>query len=370
MHILLLSAYDTRSHRRWREGLVAVFPDHDWTVLALPPRHFLWRVRGNSLTWAFGERERLTQPYDLVIATSMTDLSALRGMVPSLATVPTLVYCHENQFAYPDRRANPCSEPKVVNLYSVLSADRVIFNSEFNRQTFLDGVQAFLSKMPDRVPPGIPETIREQSAVLPVPLGAYWFEQGVVATPKKSPLTIVWNHRWEYDKGPDRLFAAMMKLRHAGVDFRVHVIGQQFRVQPPVFSGMRAQLGDCIGSWGMVEADADYRRLLCESHVVLSTALHEFQGLAVQEAVACGCIPLVPDRLAYPEYFDREFRYPSCPEEPETEAATIAGRLLGLAELCRAGDLPAAPDLNKLSWSGLQSAYAGEFNTLAGLQAV
>ncbi|UCC55743.1 MAG: DUF3524 domain-containing protein [Gammaproteobacteria bacterium] len=370
MHILLLSAYDTRSHRRWREGLVAAFPGWDWTVLALPARHFLWRVRGNSLSWATGERELLTQPYDLVIATSMVDLSALRGMVPTLAAVPALVYFHENQFAYPDRRATPRSEPKVVNLYSALSADRVVFNSQYNRETFLDSVQAFLSQMPDRVPPGIPETIRQKSAILPVPLDAFWFAQDRVATPGESPLTIIWNHRWEYDKGPELLFAAMLKLRHAGVDFRVHVIGQQFREQPPVFAEMRAQLGDRIGSWGMVESDADYRRLLCESHVVLSTSLHEFQGLAVQEAVACGCIPVVPDRLAYPEYFDSDFRYPSCPEEPETEAAAIAGRLISLAGLYRAGELPAAPDLNKLSWAGLQSAYAEEFTALVGLQTV
>ncbi len=75
MRILLLSAYDAHSHRRWRQGLVDAFPDWQWTVLTLPPRNFLWRIRGNSLSWAFSERETLEQPYDLVIATSMTDLS-------------------------------------------------------------------------------------------------------------------------------------------------------------------------------------------------------------------------------------------------------------------------------------------------------
>jgi len=365
MHILLLSAYDAHSHRRWRKGLVAAFPEHDWTVLALPPRHFLWRVRGNSLSWAFGERELLAQPYDLVIATSMTDLSALRGMVAGLAAVPALVYFHENQFAYPDRRAQSFNEPRVINLYTALVADRVLFNSEFNRQTFLDGARAFLANMPDRVPPGIPALVREKSVVLPVPLDACWFAGEGAVAPDKSPFTIVWNHRWEYDKGPERLFAALMKLQQAGVDFRVHVIGQQFRDQPPVFAGMRAQLGNSIGAWGRVEPDADYRHLLCESHVVLSTSLHEFQGLAVQEATACGCVPLVPDRLAYPEYFDRDYRYPSYAEDPEAEAVAIADRLIVLAEQHRAGLLPAPPDLRGLSWAGQQPAYAAELNTTA-----
>ena len=94
MRILLLSPYDTISHRRWREGLVAAFPQHDWTVLTLPPRHFSWRVRGNSLSWAMSELPSLQRPYELVVATSMTDLSALRGLVPPLAGVPALLYFH------------------------------------------------------------------------------------------------------------------------------------------------------------------------------------------------------------------------------------------------------------------------------------
>ncbi|MFV1974047.1 MAG: DUF3524 domain-containing protein, partial [Thiohalobacterales bacterium] len=323
MRILLLSAYDAHSHRRWREGLVAAFPEHDWTVLTLPPQNFLWRVRGNSLSWAFGERETLMQPYDLVIATSMTDFSALRGMVPSLAGVPTLVYCHENQFAYPDRRTAERNEPKLVSLYSVLAADCVVFNSSYNRDTFLEGVEAFLAKMPDHVPPGITGRIRERSTVIPVPMESTWFA-GERRQPQDGPLVLVWNHRWEYDKGPEILFAALIKLQEAGTDFRIHVIGQQFREQPPVFSEMHEKLKPHIASWGFVKEEEEYRRILCESNVVLSTALHEFQGLAVQEAVACGCIPLVPDRLAYPEFFGPEYRYPSVPDDSQTEGAGLA----------------------------------------------
>jgi len=134
MKALLLSAYDAQSHRRWRRGLVDAMPDVDWTVLALPPRNFSWRVRGNSLSWAFSERHTLEQPFDVLIATSMVDLSALRGMVPSLAAVPSVVYCHENQFAYPNQPGRmQRNEPKITSLYTMLAADRVLFNSEYNR---------------------------------------------------------------------------------------------------------------------------------------------------------------------------------------------------------------------------------------------
>ena len=171
MRILLLSAYDAASHRRWREGLVAAFPDHEWQVLALPARHFSWRIRGNSLIWANSDRPVLERGYDLIVSTSMVDLATLKGLVPSLANVPAVVYFHENQFAYPTReRQFDSVEPKMVTLYAALAADRIAFNSDYNRSTFMGGVETLLASLPDAVPAGIVESLAAKSVVLPVPL--------------------------------------------------------------------------------------------------------------------------------------------------------------------------------------------------------
>ena len=362
MKILLLSAYDALSHRIWREGLVKALSNFKWTILTLPPRHFGWRIRGNSLTWAFSERKTLNRHYDLVIATSMCDLATLRGLVPTLARLPTLVYFHENQFAYPQsEKAYPSVEHKLVSLYTALAADRVLFNSEFNRTTFLDGVQALLRKMPDGVPAGIIEDIHKRSETLPVPLDDSWFHDRAHHD-KNEVFTLLWNHRWEYDKAPERFLKALLKFKACGIAFQVNIIGQQFRDTPPIFEEIRPALEDHIVAWGTIKDTERYRKILRQSHAVISTALHDFQGLAVLEAVASGCIPVVPDRLAYRETIGAEFRFPSHPDDPERETDALLERLIHLEEQHRTGTLPCAPDVSYLSWHNLKPDYQAAFD--------
>lgn len=356
--ILLLSAYDAVSHQHWRRGLVQALPEYAWTVLTLPPWNFSWRIRGNSLSWAYSQREILEQKFDLIIATSMTDLSALKGMVPSLANTPSLLYFHENQFAYPTSdHAFQSVEPKITSIYAALSATRIAFNSEYNRQTFLSGVESLLNRISDHVPSGIKEQLQGKSICLPVALDNDW--QGRSAD-KDPCFTLLWNHRWEYDKAPERLFSGLMQLREFGIDFRIHIVGQQFRKSPSVFEEMRTQLSNHIGAWGYVENIEEYRNLVRQSHVVISTALHDFQGLAILEATAAGCTPCVPDRLAYREFIPESFRYASFPGNEKAESQALAASLLKLAERHKTNELSQPPDLSHLFWPAMQSRYRQE----------
>ncbi len=128
-------------------------PEHDWRLLTLPARYFSWRIRGAPLSWLAEQHEVLHQSYDLLIATSMVDLATLKGLVPSLAATPTLLYFHENQFAYPKSATqHPGVEAQMVNIYGALAADRVLFNSAYNRDSFFSGARALLSRLPDHRP--------------------------------------------------------------------------------------------------------------------------------------------------------------------------------------------------------------------------
>jgi hypothetical protein len=145
--IWLLSAYRSDSHAYWADWLVNKFKDFQWHKVELPGRHFRWRIRGNPLSWLHKLPDN--KP-DLILATSMVDLATLKGLHPYLANTPCVYYFHENQFAYPVSKTQIDSvEPKMVQLYGALAADKVLFNSKYNRDTFLNGVEELLKKLPD-----------------------------------------------------------------------------------------------------------------------------------------------------------------------------------------------------------------------------
>jgi len=286
----------------------------------------------------------------------------LRGLVPSLASVPTVWYCHENQFAYPQtEHAYASIEPQMVLMYGALACERLAFNSVYNRDTFLQGVDVLLRKMPDAVPAGIVDMLREKSEVLPVPLRDAAFYQRAVRKTADDPLWIVWNHRWEHDKGPERLLALVQKLAREAADVSIiwSIVGPQFRRQPPEFAALETCIGNQprwqLKNFGYCEED-DYRRLLRSADIVLSTARHDFQGLAVLEAVAAGCMPCVPDRLAYRELIDEGFRYDSC-DDIEAEANAATGRLMQWANLRRQGQALPQCNVGCLTWAQLADRY-------------
>ncbi|MBN1770419.1 MAG: DUF3524 domain-containing protein [Deltaproteobacteria bacterium] len=346
--MLYLEPYDAGSHAAFTRILTGGL-EADWTVLTLPGRHWKWRMRGAAAWLALERARELRGPFDVVLASACLPLAELVGLVPALATVPRLLYFHENQLAFPVR-AEFAGERDlhfgVTQLVSVLAADRCAFNSAWNRDSFLVAARELLARMPDAVPAGWLERLAERSVVLPLPVELPDHPgvagRDVPAGPGRAPgPLILWNHRWEHDKGPEAFFGALARLADRGVPFRAAVCGERFREAPAVFDEARARLGARLQHFGFVEDRHAYLDLLARAQLVVSTARHEFFGLAVLEAVQLGARPLVPDGLCYPELYPAEFRYAG-------EAALAAE----LERLCRgwtAGTLELRADRRALT---------------------
>jgi glycosyltransferase involved in cell wall biosynthesis len=295
--VLALEPYYGGSHRAFLDGWLPR-SRHEIELLTLPAYKWKWRMRGACLTFAEQVGDRIGD-FDTVFASDFLDLAAFASLCGGrCADVRMVAYFHENQLTYPvPDEAERDYQYGFTNITSCLAADRVLFNSRYHLDDFLDAVARLLKRMPDAVPPDLPGRIRERAQVVPV--GVEF--AGLNAAPVTGPLTVLWNHRWEYDKAPDEFFEVMMELADDGLDFRLAVTGEAFRAAPPVFERARLQLAGKLVTFGDVPARTDYCRVLGGCDVVVSTAVHEFFGISVVEAVRAGCMPLLPDRLSYPE---------------------------------------------------------------------
>lgn len=353
LKVLSLSAYDADSHARLRRGLAAALPEAEFTTVALPPRHYAWRAGGNALALADAIPRR---PFDVLLAMGPVDLAALRGLRPDLAGLLTVLYVHEHEFAYPDNpREQGRLDRQLRQILALLAADRVRVNSIWCRDSLLAGVRGLLARMPDGVPEDVLARIEARLAVEPVPLeDALWQVPRSAVALRGDVLEIAWNHRHEWDKGPDRLPAFLAALHRVGVPFRFHLLGQRFRRRPPGFAETEAFLAAHPEHRGEGEflADAEaYRRRLASCDVVLSTALQEFQGLAVMEACVLGCMPCVPDRLAYRDWVPAPLRADSHGDDAAADGTALAERLLWIRAQGTAGREALDEQLRALAWS-------------------
>lgn len=307
LNVLALSAYHGGSHAQFLDEWT-LRSRHNFTCLTLPARHFKWRMRQAAIGMAAAV-ERLWKEgaqFDIVWTTSMLDAAELMGLLPKpLRCLPLVAYFHENQLVYPVRKAEERDQHfALTNWASALAADEVWFNSAFNRDSMLKGLEQLLKLMPDEHSASSLEAIRARSRI--EPLGIVSPGRGKKAA---GPLHIAWVGRWEHDKRPETFFASLRKLREKSVPFRLTVLGQSFRVVPPAFAEARQEFRDAIAHFGFAETREEYERLLGRCDVVVSTADHEFFGVALLEAVAAGALPLVPARLVYPEVYPSSCLY-------------------------------------------------------------
>ncbi len=358
-----------------------------------------------------------SSPIDAVFATSLMSAADLRALLlEHCARLPLVLYMHENQATYPhgqvrwsDYSIQPVSDeaPQTIrassrppqhdvqfaltNFLSMLAADLVIWNSQWNQRSFLEGLEHILKHAPDLTLQNAAQRIVSRSVIIwppvelpPKGMRSVFAEHATAAihgershernqqhdtsevsrvlhnseqasdraaikcsdgchnagsaavdaqynsherqqqhahgTPQQ-PIRVVWPHRWEHDKGPDELLCLVERFTRP-LNIRWTILGEQFRQMPPAMSAILERFSDCIDHAGYVNDRDEYWRHLSRCDWVLSTARHEFFGIAVVEAMFAGCLPWLPASLSYPELLPPNWRAIS-PLNPPGDRNTV-----------------------------------------------
>lgn len=352
--VLILEPYFGGSHKSFLEGLqknVAA----DYTIMTLPARK--WKMRMQlSAQWFVSCVARLPLQdrwFDSVLCSTFIDLAVFKALICTLEgwnkRAKLCLYFHENQFAYPNRLDDKSVyQFTSINFNSALVADSLAFNSEFNRSSLLEGCRKYLKCASDMKMGKLTDSIEKKSRVLYPGVDLDSIDNVRKKDAAKSPV-IVWNHRWEHDKNPEEFFSGLYKLQEKGLQFKLIVLGESFQYSPPCFETAKKELEREILHFGYTPSYRDYCRKLSKGSIVISTARHEFYGIAVIEAVRAGCFPLLPDRLSYPELFPDKYLYKEGDFLPRLETAVRDHSRISQAE--------ARILTEKTGWRKLRSEY-------------
>lgn len=380
LDIVFIESFDGGSHQSFRLGLAA-HSHHRYRPFVLPPRYWKWRMRGAAVWFADLLREA-PEPCDLILATSMLNVADLRGLLePPLDRRPLVLYMHENQVTYP---LSPEEEFDFhfgfTSIVSCLAADRVVFNSHYHRDLFLESLPGYINLMPEAVPRRIKPRLAARSEVLPVGLHrkpmdteqrAVW--RGSPCAPEAGPPwprdgrrpVILWNHRWEFDKRPDLFAAALFALLDLGLDFDVIILGDQ-RHREEVFQPLIERLGPRCRHAGYAQERGRYDELLSRADIVVSCAEQEYFGIAVAEAVHAGCYPVLPRRQVYPSLYGDRCRGRHFFATEDELVRLLADLIRGEGDCGHMCSL--AADMDELCWERLAPRYDAMLEAAAAMR--
>jgi glycosyltransferase involved in cell wall biosynthesis len=368
--VLLVEPYYTGSHAQWAAGYQKR-SRHQVDILKLSGANWKWRMHGGAVTLARRFLESDLAP-DVIVATDMLDLTTFQALTRSrTASVPMAVYFHENQLSYPwspgDRDVAQKRDKHYgfINYASALASDAVYFNSRYHLESFFTEVDRLLKHFPDHNELGSIDRLRARSSVLRLGMDLRRFDRyagGAAGAGEDEGPLVVWNHRWEYDKNPDEFFKAIVALADDGVRFRLAVLGENFSQVPVVFLKARDKLGERVVQFGYADDFETYAHWLHSADVLPVTSRQDFFGAGIAEAIYCGCRPLLPDRLAYPEIIPEKHKSSVCYDDYDEF-------LRRLRELLRERPAPANEELRaamlRFDWETMAPQYDRAFESVA-----
>jgi len=317
LEILVVEPFYTGSHKQWLNGLIQ-HTNFKYTSITLPGRHWKWRMQGAAIEIA-QQFIAINKQFDLIVVSDMLNLPLFKTLAgKNILNTPVAVYFHENQLTYPWSKTDTDTKTKrdaayqFINYTSALVADKLWFNSNYHLNSFLNALPPFLNQFPDYNNAKTVETIKAKSKVLYLGLNLNRFNTQAALQQKRNELNeaalIVWNHRWEYDKNPDLFFNTLLTLKQNGVKFKLAVLGEQFKRSPKIFVEIPHLFKEELVQFGFCKDENEYIHYLQLADILPVTALQDFFGISVVEAIYCNTIPLLPKRLAYVEHIPEKLQ--------------------------------------------------------------
>ena len=369
LNIVLIEPFFTGSHKAWADGYKKN-SNHNINILFLKGKHWKWRMHGGAITLG-----KLYQQYivnngtpDLLLVTDMLNLPVFISLV-KLQNIPVISFFHENQLTYPwstqdrDKEKNRDHHYGFINYTTTLCSNKIMFNSDFHKNSFITALIKFLKMFPDHQQLSNVDIINNKSVVSYLGLDLKKFDKYKKIKKNKTPI-ILWNHRWEYDKNPNDFFNTLFKINNKKIDFSIVILGEKGKEYPKIFDKAKEKLKDKILHFGYCKSEKEYRDWLLISDILPVTSIQDFFGVSIIEAVSSCVYPILPNRLAYPEILsidkNKKLFYNSKQELKNKIEYVIIN-----IDLIRQDSLQLSKFvINRYSWGKMAPAYDKRFNLI------
>ncbi|XP_034510414.1 glycosyltransferase-like domain-containing protein 1 isoform X6 [Ailuropoda melanoleuca] len=322
MSLLIIEAFYGGSHKQ----LVDLLQEEleDCVLYTLPAKKWHWRARTAALY--FSQNIPISEQYRILFASSVLNLTELAALRPDLGKLKKILYFHENQLVYPVKKCQERDFQYGYNqILSCLVADVVVFNSVFNMESFLTSIGKFMKLIPDHRPKDLEGIIRPKCQVIYFPIR---FPDVSRFMPKHKTAHLQKILSLKGNGGIAPSMALPFQQEQKGSE---NLLKNSNSESEPCNAVPRENLGSSLTQ------ESDWRTCNSSdnssSHHRENTQNRTFNPCDILggiddpqrplhivwphrwlEAVYCGCYPLCPKDLVYPEIFPAEYLY-STPEQ-------------------------------------------------------
>ena len=172
--IIFIEPFYDGSHRTLIDLLHQTFINRS-ILIKLPGTKWQWRARCSALIISQEIPENNNQTIKYLFTSSILNLSELISLRMDLCHLKKIIYFHENDLIYPkqnDKQEQRDYQYGYNQILSALVADLCLFNSDYNRTSFLENLGPFLHRIPSPKPNTdlIRQNIEKKSKIFYYPL--------------------------------------------------------------------------------------------------------------------------------------------------------------------------------------------------------